>query len=60
MEIVECMGKYTFEGKDTACIVEHWDYVPMINAAVLKNVGPLLKTREGTRYKRKTNQSVKE
>jgi hypothetical protein len=60
MEIVECMGKYTFEGKDAACIVEHWDYVHMINAAVLKNVGPLLKTKEGTRYKRKTNQSENE
>ena len=60
MEILECTGKYTFEGKNAACIVDHWDYTLMIHRAVLKNVGPLLKTKEGTRYKQKKKQSKNE
>ena len=57
MEIIECQGKYTFEGKNAGFIVDHWDYTPMIHRAVLKNVGQLLKTKEGTRYKQKKKQS---
>ena len=53
MEILECQSKYTFEGKDAACIVDHWDYMPMVHRTVLKNVGPLLKSKEGTKYKPK-------
>ena len=59
-EILECQGKYTFEEKNAACIVKHWDYIPMIHRAVLKKVGPLLKTKEGTRYKQKNKQSENE
>ena len=60
MQILECQGKYNFAGKDTACIVQHSDYMPMVHKAVLKNVGPLLKNKEGAKYKQKTNQSENE
>ncbi|XP_028418737.1 uncharacterized protein LOC114544255 [Dendronephthya gigantea] len=54
-EILECAGKYTYEGKDAACIVEHWDYLPMVHRTVLSNVGQLLTRKDGTKYKeRKT------
>ena len=60
MEMLECQGKYTFDGKIAVRIVEHWDYTPMIHRAVLKNVGPLLKTKEGARYKQKKKQRENE
>jgi hypothetical protein len=52
-EIGECLGKFTFKGKDALCITEHWEYLPITHEAVLKNVGPLLVTKSGIRYKQR-------
>ena len=54
-EILECHSK---ERTQRVLLSNaHWAYIPMIHRAVLKNVGPLLKTKEGTRYKQKKKQS---
>ena len=53
---LERQGKYTFKGKNSACIVEHWAYIPVIHRTVLKNVGPLLKKRKGQDVNRKRSQ----
>ena len=52
-EIGECVGKFTFEGKDALCITQHWEYSPITHEAVLKNVGPMLVMKCGTRYKQR-------
>lgn len=59
MEIGYCVGKFTFEGKEPSCITQHWEYAPITHGAVLKNVGPLLISKSGKRYKQK-NQSDNE
>ena len=60
MEILECTGKYTYKEKDAACIVEHWDYLPMVHRTVLANVEQLLPRKDGTKYKRKKGTSKNE
>ena len=52
-EIGECVGKFTLEGKDALCITQHWEYSPITHEAVLKNVGPMLVMKCGTRYKQR-------
>ena len=44
----------------TPWITMHGEYLAMTNAVVLKNVGPLLRRRDGRSYRRGTNQSQNE
>ena len=41
----------------TRCVTMHPDYRAMTNETVLKQVGPLLKDRNGRGYRRRGNQS---
>ena len=56
-EILEAVGKITFEGLDIPCITEHGDYKAMTNTAVIKQAGPLLKDRNCRAYRRRARQT---
>ena len=63
--LLGCAGslrQLTFEGlqRRTPCVTMHPDYMAMTNQTVLKNVGPLLKDRNGRAYRRRGNQSENE
>ena len=61
-EVHSAYGKVTFEGmQDTApCVIDHPDYKAMVNKAVLLQVGPLLKGRNGKSYRRRPGVSQEE
>ena len=42
------------------CIPQHEDFVAMINATVLEQVGPLFKDKNGRSYQRRGNQTRNE
>lgn len=47
--------------QDTApCVIDHPDYKAMVNKAVLLQVGPLLKGRNGKSYRRRPGVSLEE
>eukprot|EP00112_Aurelia_sp_Birch-Aquarium-sp1_P021545 Seg5830.2 transcript_id=Seg5830.2/GoldUCD/mRNA.D3Y31 product="hypothetical protein" protein_id=Seg5830.2/GoldUCD/D3Y31 len=58
-DVQEALGKLTFEGiaEETPCVTMHPDYAALTNHTVLKQVGPLLKDRNGRGYRRRGNQS---
>ena len=43
-----------------SCVTLHEDYIAMTHPTVLKNVGPLLKDKDGRSYKRRTGQHENE
>ena len=61
-EVPAAIDKLGGEIQVTRCITQHEDYLSMAQEVVLENVGPLLKDRDGRRYKQKAgcskNQSV--
>ncbi len=59
-EVAEAYGKVVFEGLDLDCVVQHEDFKALTNKTVLLQVGPLLKDKEGRRYRRKKDQSENE
>ena len=61
-EVPQAIGKLTFEGtaEELRCVTNHADFPALINRAVLQLAGPLFKTREGKRYKRRANQPENE
>ena len=59
-EVAEAYGKVVFEGLDLSCVVQHEDFRALTNKTVLLQVGPLLKDKEGRRYRRKKDQSENE
>ena len=58
-EVVDVLGNMAFDGsiEKINCITEHEDYGAMTNRAVLIQVGPLLKHRDGSKYKKQTGVS---
>ena len=38
-EILECTGKFTFEGKNAECITQHWNYAIVTHRTVLETAG---------------------
>ena len=54
-EVNEAQGTLVFDGsiEHISCITEHEDFIAMSNTSVLKNAGPLLKDRQGRKYRRK-------
>ena len=61
-EVAEAYGKVVFDGlTDThVCIIQHEDFVALVNATNLKMVATLLKDRQGKNYKKKHGQSENE
>ncbi len=59
-EVAEAYGKVVFEGLDLDCVVQHEDFKALTNKTALLQVGPLLKDKEGRRYRRKKDQSENE
>ena len=56
-EIVECLGKFTFEGKDAECITNHWDYSVVTHRTVLETAGAFLTDKSGKKYRQPTSRS---
>ena len=55
-EISPVLGKICLiEGSELKCICEHEDFVPLTHRAVLLNAGPLLRGKDGKKYKRRGN-----
>ena len=42
------LAKLAFEGLEVKCIREHNEYDPLTHKAVLLNVGPLLRGKDGS------------
>eukprot|EP00112_Aurelia_sp_Birch-Aquarium-sp1_P014956 Seg327.5 transcript_id=Seg327.5/GoldUCD/mRNA.D3Y31 product="hypothetical protein" protein_id=Seg327.5/GoldUCD/D3Y31 len=59
-EVAEAYGKVVFDGLDHDCVISHPDFAAMTNTSVLKQVGPLLKDRQGRRYQRRAGQTENE
>jgi hypothetical protein len=59
-EVAEAIGKFTFIGLDAGCIVEHQDYSHLTHCAVLTEVAPLLRDKNGKRYKKQTGATENE
>ena len=52
-ELSPVLAKLAFEGLEVKCIREHNEYDPLTHKAVLLNVGPLLRGKDGKKYKRR-------
>ena len=61
-EVAEAYGKVVFNGlTDThVSIIQHEDFVALVNATNLKMVATLLKDRHGKNYRKKHDQSENE
>ncbi|XP_044164306.1 uncharacterized protein LOC122948455 [Acropora millepora] len=61
-EVVQASGKMVFDGsiEYIKCITEHTDYIALSNKAVLLNVAPLLKNKDGRSYRRRGGVSENE
>eukprot|EP00794_Sanderia_malayensis_P002111 gene2111-biopygen1889 len=59
-EVAEAHGKVVFDGLDHKCVTLHPGFDAMTDRIVLKQVGPLLKDRQGRRYGRRTGQTENE
>ena len=61
-EVAEAYGKVVFEGlQDTCvCVIQHDDFAAVTNTTNLKMVAPLLKDREGKKYRKKADQTENE
>ena len=56
-EVLEAIGKVTFEGGDERCLTETDNFKALVNREVLLLTAPLLKTREGKKYKKHANEN---
>ena len=52
-EMLQAVGKFTFEGHVPACILTHGDYAALTHKAVLHVVGPFLTGKDGKKYRQK-------
>ena len=55
-ELTPVLVKLSFEGvdlKDLKCICQYEDFAPLTHRAVLLNVGPLLRGKDGKKYNRR-------
>eukprot|EP00794_Sanderia_malayensis_P012393 gene12393-biopygen9878 len=59
-EVAEAHGKVVFDGLDHECVTLHPGFAAMTDRIVLKQVGPLLKDRQGRRYRRRAGQTENE
>ena len=61
-EIEQAVGKLMFDGsiERISCITQHEDYRALTHRAVLVQVGPLLKDRNGRGYRRRAGHSENE
>ena len=61
-EVLSAHGKLTCDGsiERIKCVTEHEDFLALTHAAVLKEVAPLLKKRDGGTYKQRANQILNE
>lgn len=61
-EVNEALGKLQFDGsiETISCTTDHEGFRAMTNAAVLLQVGPLLKTRGGKHYRKQPGVSQNE
>lgn len=59
-EIGPALQKMTFDGsiEKISCITQHAKFGPLVHEAVLENVGPLLRDRNGRAYRRQASQSL--
>eukprot|EP00112_Aurelia_sp_Birch-Aquarium-sp1_P011559 Seg2427.12 transcript_id=Seg2427.12/GoldUCD/mRNA.D3Y31 product="hypothetical protein" protein_id=Seg2427.12/GoldUCD/D3Y31 len=60
---VNCaQGKLTFDGsiERIKCVTEHEDFLALMHPAVLKQVAPLLKNRDGRTYRQRAGQTLNE
>ena len=57
-EILECMAKFTNDGKDAECIAQHWDYNIITHRTVLDTaLGDLLSDKSGKKYRKPTSRT---
>ena len=56
-EILECMAKFTNDGKDAECITQHWDYNIIRHRTVLETAGALLSDKSGKKYRKPTSRT---
>ena len=61
-EVGPALHKLVFDGsiEKISCVTLHEEYIAMTHPAVLENVGPLLKDKEGRSYRRRTGQHQNE
>jgi len=61
-EVVDASGKMLFDGsiEHISCITEHEDYSAISNKAVLLQVAPLLRNKDGQSYRRRNGVSENE
>ena len=61
-EVVDASGKMAFDGsiEKIKCITEHEDYDAISNKAVLLQVAPLLRNKDGRGYRRRAGISENE
>ncbi len=59
-EVAEAYGQVVFESLQDTCVVQHDDFMALTNKTNLKMVGPLLKDRDGKKYRKKANQTENE
>ena len=52
-ELAPVLAKLSFEGVEVKCIRQHEDFDPLTHRAVLLNAGPLLRGKDGKKYKRR-------
>ncbi len=56
-EVHEAIGKVVFEGGDESCLTLTENFKAVVNREVLLLAAPLLKTREGKRYRKHANEN---
>ena len=59
-EVAEAVGKFTLVGLEARCIVEHKDYSHLTHRAVLTEVAPFLRDKNGKCYKKQTEATENE
>lgn len=50
-EVGEIMAKLSFEGVESACVIDHPDFDALCNATVLEQVCGMMKDKRGRSYK---------
>jgi hypothetical protein len=56
-QILECIGKFTFESNDAECITQHWDYAVVTHRTVLETAGAFLSDKSGKKYYKPTSRT---
>ena len=56
IELLNIQGKLAFDGliENLDCIIQHQEYKAITNRAVLENVAPLLRCKNGRSYRRRS------